>query len=136
MAEAPVGHGEKQSRKAETLIAALLAAPSVSAAAAMAGLDEKTVRSWLRNPKFAVRFQAAKADVVKVVAGKLAGSMTAAADRLRALLDSSDEKTQLAAARAILESGPRLLESEGLAAKVAELESLLLELQARAKPQR
>jgi hypothetical protein len=46
------GHGEKLNHKQECAIAALLVAPSVTAAALRSGVNENTLLRWLKDPAF------------------------------------------------------------------------------------
>jgi hypothetical protein len=43
------GHGEKVSRKREAAVVALLTCPTLTAAATAVGIDEKTLRKWLKD---------------------------------------------------------------------------------------
>jgi hypothetical protein len=64
------GHGEKLSRKQEQAIAALLGELSVRAAAEKVGVNECTLRNWLKQPAFASAYRAARRQIVEVaVAG-------------------------------------------------------------------
>src|ERR1035438_4441926 len=58
------GHGAKFGRKMEQAIAALLTRPSIEDAARLAGVGEKTLRGWLREPQFEVRYLRARREVV------------------------------------------------------------------------
>src|ERR1035438_9421111 len=58
------GHGAKFGRKMEQAIAALLTRPSIEDAARLAGVGEKTLRRWLREPQFEVRYLRARREVV------------------------------------------------------------------------
>ena len=46
------GHGEKLTRKQEQAVAALLEQPTVLRAATVAGVSERTLRLWLKDPGF------------------------------------------------------------------------------------
>ena len=46
------GHGEKLTRKQEQAVAALLEQPTVLRAATAAGVSERTLRLWLKDPGF------------------------------------------------------------------------------------
>ena len=57
--------------------------------------------------------------------GTLADASTAAASKLKDLLDAESETVRLGACRAILELGSKLRESEELAGRIAALEGRL-----------
>jgi hypothetical protein len=59
------GHGEKKGRKAELAIAALLAEPTVEAAAARAGVSAGTLKNWLADPAFRRAYRRARREVVE-----------------------------------------------------------------------
>jgi hypothetical protein len=69
------GHGEKQGRKQEAAIAALLAEPTVEAAAAKIGVAHGTLKRWLLQPKFAAAYGRARQEILeRTVIGLLAVS--------------------------------------------------------------
>src|SRR5262249_54528151 len=112
----------------ELLAAGLAAGRSVKKAAAAAGMGERTAYRKLKDPAFKALVAELRQRMVSRAVGRLSAGMTQAAGKLLKLLASRDEKVQLAAAKAILEAGPRLRDSEVLAVKVAELERVLAEI--------
>ncbi|NOS99411.1 MAG: hypothetical protein HOP29_02155, partial [Phycisphaerales bacterium] len=86
-------------------------------------VGERTVYRRMGEPGFRGRVNAAKAAIVEHAAGRMAGSMTAAADTLRGLLSAEREATRLGAARSILELGPRLREAAELERRITDLET-------------
>src|ERR1019366_3898970 len=58
------GHGAKFGRKMEGAITALLTRPSIEDAARVAGVGEKTLRRWLREPQFQARYLRARREGV------------------------------------------------------------------------
>lgn len=59
------GHGQKLTRKQEEVIAALLTERTYAAAAAKAGVGERTIYRWLLLPDFRIAFEKAKQESVK-----------------------------------------------------------------------
>ncbi|MBI3909994.1 MAG: hypothetical protein HY320_03565 [Armatimonadetes bacterium] len=59
------GHGAKLPRKREQAIAALLAEPTVGAAAGAAGVGYATLRRWLALPEFDAEYRAARLEAVE-----------------------------------------------------------------------
>jgi hypothetical protein len=120
----------------DLLAAALAAGAEVAEAAERAGVSRRTAFRRLNDVGFRARVDELRRRMVAQAVGRLADSMSEAADKLKGLLASDDERVQLAAAKAILEAGPRLREQEELAERVQQLEQVLREVQERAQPQR
>src|ERR1700734_3032327 len=55
-----IGHGAKFGRKMELAIAALVTRPSIEDAARVAGVEEKTLRRWIREPEFNAEYLRAR----------------------------------------------------------------------------
>jgi hypothetical protein len=92
----------------DSLLVALAAGQTAREAAEIAGVAERTVFRRLVDPAFRRRAAELRADMMQRALGKLAEGMAEAADALRNLLASGSDAVKLAAARAILEIGPRL----------------------------
>jgi hypothetical protein len=71
---------------------------------------------------------------VEVRLGRLSESLCPAADKLRSLLDASDERIALGAARTMLELVPKLRADGELADAVRDLERRLLHVMPPPKP--
>lgn len=108
--------------------AALAAGATATAAATTAGVDERTVRRWLVDPKYRAKVDALRNEAVGVALAKMSGSMAGAADELRALLAHPDARVRLRACRAILELGVRLRDSVEMAKQLADQAAELAEL--------
>src|SRR5690349_516513 len=76
------GHGEKLNRKQEAAIAALLTAPTVTAAAGQAGVGERTLRRWLASPDFRTAYRQARRDLVEGAIGRVQAATGQAVDTL------------------------------------------------------
>ncbi len=109
----------------DALVVALARGQTCRAAAAEAGISEKTAGRRVQEPAFRQAVATARSQMFSEAVGQLAEAAVEAAGTLRALLAAQSETVQLGAARAILEAGPRLRESEELAARVSELEAAL-----------
>lgn len=117
--------GTKTERKADVLIAALLAQPTHARAAEVAGLSEATVQRWLRNSKFKARYRAARRTVLESAIGQLQNTTTEAAQALARNLYCGNPGVEVRAAVAILEQSARGLELIELSDRVELLESQL-----------
>jgi hypothetical protein len=114
--------GEQFSRKNETAIAALLGCPTIEMAAATVGVSERTLRNWLKDPRFQQAFRAARHQVVDLALARLQEAYGLAVTSLRDLLTARSEAVRLGACRAILELGVKLRENLDLEQRIAELE--------------
>lgn len=115
------GNGRKN---ADALALALAAGDSIAAAAAKAGMGERTAYRRLADPAFRERIQRLRGEMIGQALGRLAAGMTEAAGVLRALLRAESESVRLGAARSLLDLGVKLRESVELQSKVDENESL------------
>lgn len=101
---------------------ALLNAPTVRKAAASAGVPERTLYHWLKQPAFADEYRAARREATRAAVAKLQQASGKAADRLVHLLTHGTPAVQLGAARAIFEFSIRAVELEDLEARLKVLE--------------
>ena len=115
---------EMQKRRA---IEALVAGASRSAAAAAAGVAERTLRRWASSDDFAAQlrlaYDEAFTDALRVLRG-------AAMDAVRALREVAGDRdappaARVGAARAILEEGRKAIELDDTEARLAALEHQL-----------
>ena len=104
---------------------ALAAGRTVRDAAAAGGAGERTVYTWLKDPAFVERVAQVRSELFALAVGRLAGLAGTAADALGGLLASASEAVRLQAARAVLEYGPRLRESDALAREIEDLKRQL-----------
>ena len=120
-------HGRHERKQDGPLVAALAAGLSVRAAAQRAGVGETTAYRRLRDPAFRETVDRAKREIISRATARLAAGTTKAADTLRRLLDSGDERVQLAAARWILRLTTHLREHAEMEARIRNLETILKE---------
>jgi hypothetical protein len=106
------------------LLMALAAGRTVQEAAQLAGVSERTAYRRLADPEFARQVSAARAEMVERAVGRMSDGMIAAADRLRVLVDSHDERVALGASRSVLELTTKLRESLEWEQRLSALEEL------------
>ena len=117
------GHGEKQTRLREQAIAALLETTTICAAAKRVGIDESTLRAWLKDPGFAEDYRAARRAVMTRAADRLAHACTGAVGHLvDVMAHSENDNSRVSASRAVLNYAFKAIELDDLAARVARLE--------------
>ena len=113
------------SAKQKRFIAALLLARTISEAAKLAGVGERTAHTWLNEPEFKAALNEAEAEALNAASRRLTGALSAAIDRLVALTSDPDapHSVQLRAATAILEQMFKLKETLDFEARLSALES-------------
>lgn len=121
------GHGEKQSRKKEQALAALLESSTVEAAAKRAGIGVATLYRWLREPKFKESYREARSAVLESAIAHLQQITSDAVVTLKRNLKAKQAFAQITAARLILDYALRGQELLDLGERVEKLEALLSE---------
>jgi hypothetical protein len=102
------GHGEKQSRKQEQAVAALLEESTVAAAAKRVKVSERALRTWMRQDGFRSAYRRARREVVEGAIGRLQGAAGLAVDTLLAIArDGAKECDRVRAAVALLDHALR-----------------------------
>jgi hypothetical protein len=110
----------------EGLVVALAGGASVSAAAAHAGVSDRTARRRLADPAFRTRVDEARGELVRQAVGRLSAIGVLAGDTLEGLIKgAASEAVRLGAARAVLEYMFRGQEIDALARQLDELERRL-----------
>jgi hypothetical protein len=100
----PSGHGERLSRKQEQAIAALLEKPTVAEAATTIGINEKTLRGWLKDPVFAAAYRQTRREVLETSVGRLQAATATAVDTLvTAAKSGTNESDRVRATIALLD---------------------------------
>jgi len=119
------GHGEKQSRKKEQAIVALLVAPTLIDAAKNCDVSESTLRRWMQEPAFVDSYRQARERMLEAAINRVCSSASQAADVLLEISKSkgATSSSRVSAARAILEIAIKVQEFHELESRVAELES-------------
>jgi uncharacterized protein YggE len=113
--------------KQEKAVAALLTEPTISAAAAKAGIGERTLHRWLEEPAFDQAYRNARRKAVQRAIGRLQQVSTAAVAVLVRVManEEAPSGTRVAAARTVLEFAIRAVELEDHEERLAELERRL-----------
>jgi hypothetical protein len=120
------GHGEKLSRKQEQGIRALLLQPTLIDAATAIGVDERTLRRWLReNAIFQLAYREARRAVVQHAITQVQHATGEAVETLRNVMQDreSPASARVSAAKTILETAIKAVEVEDLEVRIAALEA-------------
>jgi transposase-like protein len=119
--------GRKTDEIREIVALALASGKTAKATAAECDVCERTIGLWMAEDAFRRRVAELRGDMVQRALGRLADSMTAAADKLRELLTAEGESVRLGAARSLLELGVKLRESVELEQRLLAIERTLEE---------
>ena len=120
------GHGEKQTRLQELAIVALLETTTIIAAAKRTGIDESTLRAWLKDSDFADAYRDARRAAVTRATDRLAQACTdAVANLMDMMANSKNDGTRVTASKAVLDYAFKAIELDDLAARLARLEEAL-----------
>jgi hypothetical protein len=117
------GHGERVSRDTEAAVAALLSCRSIAAAAKKVGVNEKTLRAWLKEEAFASAYRAARRAVVEYSIAQVQKLTEQAVKALARNLRCGVPAVEVKAAVAILDQAGRGVELLDLAERLAKLEN-------------
>jgi predicted component of type VI protein secretion system len=110
----------------DPLLMALACGATVTAAAAKAGVSERTAYRRLAHPEFAARLEALRGEMVQRAAAMLTASALEAVKTLLELQSpSTPPAVRLRAAAHILDYGLRLREAAALETRLAALEQRL-----------
>jgi hypothetical protein len=110
------------------VIAALLTQPSIGRAAVACGVNEKSIRTWLRERAFRKRYEAAQHEVLAVAIGALHEATGHAVETLIRHLDSRGPAgVQVRAALGLLGCALKANEVLDLRTRLEELERRLAE---------
>jgi hypothetical protein len=109
----------------ERLVLALLATPTIKAAADVAGVPERTAHRWLREADFAALVADARRHVLTQACTRLVSSCSTAADVLRdvACDGSAPAAARVTAARTILEMARGFVDVDDIGRRLAALEA-------------
>src|ERR1022692_1311381 len=118
------GHGAKFGRKMEGAITALLTRPSVEDAARVAGVGEKTLRRWMREPRFNVQYLRARREGVSQAVARMQQATGAAGTVVLKLMTDPNvpAAVRLRAAECVFDRAIKGIELEDIETRVSELE--------------
>lgn len=113
-----------KSRLDESLIAALLAKPTVSAAAKAVGISTRTAQRRMADPEFEEKFRAAKGRLVHEATRRLTMNASKAAEVLRKVFDdrTATPGARVAAATQTIRLTLESFEIEELDRRISDLE--------------
>ena len=106
-------------------LAALLSQPTFEAAAARAGVHERTLRRWLsENEPFKAALKREQRAVLTSVRCRLGGAAAKALKALESVLDATDapHSSKVAAARVVLDLAHEQIDMDDIAQRLEELE--------------
>src|SRR4029453_10303841 len=114
------GHGEKLTHKQERAIAALLVAPSITAAAQQIGVNENTLLRWLKDAAFQTTYRDARRAVVQHAIVQVQRATGEAVETLRNVMQDSESpaSARVSAAKAVLDTAIKAIEVEDLEARI------------------
>jgi len=114
---------DKLSAKHDKAISALLSEPSVRKAAEVAGIPERTIYAWLKEPQFDAAYRAARRASVSQATARLQYASSAAVSVLCHLManNATHASIRLSAAKTILELSFKAIDDD-LAARLDALE--------------
>lgn len=125
MTPASRGHGDRLPRKFDAAVTALLAEPTIAAAAKRVGIGAQTLRKWLTFPEFAAAVQAARRRCFDHALARLQHATLDAVAALEAVIadQSADVGQRVRAADLLLTHSLRAVEIGDLAERLAALEA-------------
>jgi len=116
------GHGQKLTRNQEKAVAALLAHPSIAAAARAVGVSEKTLDNWLKLPRFRKAFDAVRRQALTDALGDLQRVVGEAVETLKRNLTCGLASVEVKAAGQVLTQVVRCTEFLEIKERVEALE--------------
>lgn len=110
--------------KQERALAALVLCPTAREAAKAAGLAESTLRRYKQDPGFMAEYRKRCNESLETACTKAKSALPPAIERLNGIVqdDKQQPREQIAAARAVLEYGLRLIEANDFEQRLRALE--------------
>jgi hypothetical protein len=118
------GENDDLSARQDLAIAALLAHPTIPAAAESIGVSESTLRRWLRDAEFKAAYRAARRQVVEQSIAALQAATTEAVATLRRNLQAKSPHAQIRAAMGILDHAVRAVDLVDVMERLEKLEAV------------
>jgi predicted DNA-binding transcriptional regulator YafY len=114
-----------KTRRADSILQALLSHRTVREAAAAAKVTERTVYEYLSDPAFSARYQAARDDIIRGAANALRAHLSEAVDTIAAAMVDPKARPQdrLAAAKTIIDYAAKFTDTQDLLERVSALEN-------------
>jgi len=122
-----VGHGEKRSRREDAAIAALLAEPTLEAAAERAGISRTSLFRWLQDPAFCDRYHALRREALSQATARLQQASSKAVDTLVDVMEDTEAPAaaRVSAAKTVLELGLRAIDGEEVVRRLQAVEAAM-----------
>ncbi len=110
--------------KQEKAIPALLACSTLSEAAAVVGITERTLYNWLKDESFSNEYRAARWQAAGQAIARLQSIASEAAEALQDVYSDKENpaSSRVSAARTVLELSIKAVELENLEARITALE--------------
>ena len=110
--------------KQERALAALVLCPTAKEAAKAAGLSESALRRYKKDPEFQAEYRKRCNESLEAACTKAKSALPPAIERLNRIAqdDKQQPREQIAAARAVLEYGLRLIEANDFEQRLRALE--------------
>ena len=110
--------------KQERALAALVLCPTAREAAKAAGLAESTLHRYKQDPEFMAEYRERCNESLETACTKAKSALPPAIERLNGIVqdDKQQPREQIAAARAVLEYGLRLIEANDFEQRLRALE--------------
>ena len=117
------GHGAKSDALRERAVIALLSSRTIALAAKEAGVGERTLRTWMRDPQFQADLAAARRATFEAGMSRVQALAARAVGTLEDLLDCHEQPSaRLGAARTLIELGVNRHDADTLLQRIADLE--------------
>ena len=112
--------------KHELLLSALLSCPTIKEAAISTGIPEATCYRWLRDPQFDAEYKSRKRQAIAEASAFLQSKISAATRIIDEIMNDilTPPQVRLNAAKAIIETGYRIIEQGEILERIAALEAL------------
>jgi len=118
------GHGLIESKK-QRVITALLAHSTIEGAAASCGISSRTIRRWMKDPKFFAAYRREREQLTQNIAEALRREAGSAVEALVAVAkNGKSESARTSASKVILDFFFRNEEREGLEKRLEALEAV------------
>lgn len=108
-------------------IAAIIANPTIKAAAAACGVTEKTMHVWLKEPEFSKKVREAQDEIARESIARVLNTIGCALDALVEIATDTEGNpgTRVSAAKALLDQSLRVYELETVQRRLDALERRL-----------
>jgi len=123
---------QKLTVRQKRAITALMETPTLAEAAALAGVNPRTLHRWLDTQAFRAGLSAAEGAAINNVSRRLVQLGDKAVDALESVLDNPNQKgagNKRLAAQAILDNLLKLRELRSIEERIANLEAVIYEKQ-------